>query len=402
MAVSFPVSDFRIAVITSPHEVPGEINMLKALLRAGVDHIHIRRPGWSHERLKDFISQIPADSGGRYTLHHNPQLAISTGCLTHPGHSRSCHSLEELSSPAQDLNYQFLSPIFDSISKKGYTSTFNINDAAGAQRLHESLAQASVPVYALGGVTIDKFPLLSRLGFAGAALLGYVWENHDGYLELLRYLRLRNGRLQFITDASTPEATAQQALEAIDGGCRWIQVRMKGCSSEMIARAVDLIHASAPSSHPFTLIVDDHTELLAHPGVDGVHLGQEDMPPADARTLTDNSKIIGLTVNRPDQLLGSIYAGTDYYGIGPFRFTGTKKRLAPTLGPEGYRTILKAMSDIGDNRPFVAIGGITPADIPSLLASGIPGIAVAGAIAHSPEPQKTTADILKLFINHNT
>lgn len=381
MANAFPNPDFKIVVFTSPDEVPDEIERLKTLLRAGVDRIHIRKPGWSKEKIDALMEELPE------SLHDK--------CVRHPGDTKSSHSLAELATCPTDRRYQFLSPIFDSISKQGYLAAFDIGSDEGKTKLRDAISKATVPVYALGGVTVDKIPMLESLGFSGAAFLGEVWSKEGGYEDLLRYLRLRNGRLQFVTDATTPEETARQASQAISGGCHWVQIRMKDAEVSDVAETVKMIHSRWTETDWFTLIVDDHATLLSMPEVDGVHLGQEDVSPSDARILGDSSKIIGLTVNRPDQLIGNKYAEVDYYGIGPYRFTGTKKRLAPVLGIEGYRAINAEMGRIADKRPYVAIGGIKAADIPPLLEAGVPGIAVAGAIAHAENPIAATQNILK-------
>ena len=84
----------------------------------------------------------------------------------------------------------------------------------------------------------------------------------------------------------------------------------------------------------------------------------------------------------------------DYYGIGPFRFTSTKKKLSPVLGLEGYVGIMSARRALNDRRPFVAIGGITRHDVGPLLQAGVPGIAVSGAIAKAPDPIEATRQII--------
>lgn len=387
MTNSFPDPDFKIVVFTSPDEVPDEIEKLKTLLRAGVDRIHIRKPSWSRVRIENMARQLPERHRDRFIIH--------------PGDAKSSHSLIGLLECPSDRKYQFLSPIFDSISKQGYRAAFDIKSDNGKEELRDAISNATVPVYALGGVTVDKIPELESLGFSGAAFLGEVWNRPGGYEELLRYLRLRNGRMQFVTDAATPEETAHQALQAISGGCRWVQVRMKDAEVSDVAKAVKMIHSECTDRCPFTLIVDDHAELLAMPEVDGVHLGQKDMSPSDARKLGDTSKIIGLTVNRPDQLIGNEYADVDYYGIGPYRFTGTKKRLAPVLGINGYCTIKSEMERIGDRRSYVAIGGIKAADIPLLLEARVPGIAVAGAIAHAADPVSATQALIAQYSHYS-
>lgn len=93
--------------------------------------------------------------------------SIHTGSV-----SRSCHSIEELDH-IEDIDYCFLSPIFDSISKKGYLSAFSKEELADASR--KGIINSKV--YALGGITPEHIPLLQEFGFGGVAVLGYLWED---------------------------------------------------------------------------------------------------------------------------------------------------------------------------------------------------------------------------------
>jgi thiamine-phosphate pyrophosphorylase len=111
-----------------------------------------------------------------------------------------------------------------------------------------------------------------------------------------------------------------------------------------------------------------------------VHLGKSDMTPVDARQLLGFDFIIGGTANTFEDLMHLIENGVDYIGLGPFRFTTTKKKLSPTLGLEGYQSIFKKMEEADIHFPIVAIGGILEADIPTLKSKGVQGIALAGAI----------------------
>ena len=88
-------------------------------------------------------------------------------------------------------------------------------------------------------------------------------------------------------------------------------------------------------------------------------------------------------------------AGADYIGLGPFRFTDTKANLSPILGLDGYRTLLASYNAL----PVVAIGGITDADIPSLLSTGVSGIALSSSILSAPTPAVRTAHTLSI-LNH--
>ena len=89
---------------------------------------------------------------------------------------------------------------------------------------------------------------------------------------------------------------------------------------------------------------------------------------------------------------------SDYIGLGPFRFTRTKSNLAPVLGPEGYRRL--AGGDSPGRLPVVAIGGITPADVGTLLEAGADGVAVSGAIAHAADPAQAARAFMNEIHNH--
>jgi thiamine-phosphate pyrophosphorylase len=205
--------------------------------------------------------------------------------------------------------------------------------------------------------------------------------------------------LQFITDGATVEEIVRQSELAIKGGCRWIQVRMKDADDESVRRVVEAIRPLTLQTKT-TLILDDRVELARQLGVDGVHLGKEDMVPAEARKILGDKAIIGSTANTIDDVVRLAEQPINYFGIGPFRFTSTKKRLAPTLGLESYKAIMSEMRSRGIGLPVVAIGGITVSDVSQILATGVNGVAISGAIAHAEHPDKATSVFLKeLTIN---
>lgn len=194
--------------------------------------------------------------------------------------------------------------------------------------------------------------------------------------------------LQLITDATTPEGVFEQAASALVGGCRWIQIRMKGAPDDVITEAARLIspHVKALGA---TLLLDDNVGLVAaNPQLfDGVHVGRNDMPPAEAHRILGPGAIIGATVNSLADILAlSPWDDVNYLGMGPYRFTTTKANLAPTLGVSGYGVTLAEARRHGFALPVVAIGGITPADLPLLAPTGVAGVAVSGAVNHAPDP----------------
>ena len=181
---------------------------------------------------------------------------------------------------------------------------------------------------------------------------------------------------------------------ALEGGCKWIQLRMKDASAEeVLANAEEALTLCRQYGAKF--ILDDHVELVERAGADGVHLGKNDMPVDEARKILGNGKIIGGTANTIEDIVRLHKQGADYIGCGPFRFTTTKKKLSPVLGLEGYKSIVRDMRDKGIDLPIVAIGGITVADIPAIMATGVTGIALSGAILGAADPVAMTEDILK-------
>lgn len=199
--------------------------------------------------------------------------------------------------------------------------------------------------------------------------------------------------LQFITNPSDRLTIEEQVKLAIQGGCRWIQLRMKDASDEEVAEMARKITPLCKETGTI-LVIDDRVEVVMQTKVHGVHLGKNDMDPAKAREYLGPHAIIGCTANTADDILALARLDIDYIGLGPFRFTTTKANLSPVIGLEGYRDIISTIRAKGCELPVVAIGGITPEDIPALLETGVNGVAVSGAIINSPDPEATVARIL--------
>ena len=186
-------------------------------------------------------------------------------------------------------------------------------------------------------------------------------------------------RLQFITDS------APAAELACRGGVRWVQLRAKNLLAaewQQRARAVQAVCRH----HGAILIINDNPALALEIGAAGVHLGQQDMPPAEARALLGSDFIIGGTANTFADIEGLVAAGVDYIGLGPFRFTTTKEKLSPILGLAGYSEIMEQCRAADFTTPIVGIGGVALADVVGLRATGLHGVAVAGAIAGADNP----------------
>lgn len=207
--------------------------------------------------------------------------------------------------------------------------------------------------------------------------------------------------LQFITHPSDRYSIAEEARMVIEGGCRWIQLRMKQASDEEVRQVATELIPLCRETDTF-LVIDDRVELVNELKVSGVHLGKEDMPPREARELLGPHAIIGVTANTADDILALRGIDVDYVGLGPFRHTTTKERLAPVLGLEGYRDIVAKVRQAGIELPIVAIGGITADDIEPLMATGVSGIAVSGTIITAEDPAKATSEFITRLQNSLT
>lgn len=200
--------------------------------------------------------------------------------------------------------------------------------------------------------------------------------------------------IQFITHSNNRYGYVDGARLALEGGCRWVQLRMKEATeAEFMAAAAEI--GRLCKEHGATFVLDDHVEWVEKTGADGVHLGKNDMPIDEARKILGSDKIIGGTANTFEDVERLYRQGADYIGCGPFRFTTTKKNLSPVLGLEGYQHIVDQMKSHGINLPIFAIGGILESDIKSILATGVSGIAVSGGILNAENPVEEMQRFLK-------
>ena len=191
--------------------------------------------------------------------------------------------------------------------------------------------------------------------------------------------------LQFITHFTERHTSLASARIALEGGCRWVQLRMKDADEGLFVATAREVRALC-DRFGATFIIDDHAELVGATGADGVHLGKNDMPVAEARRMLGPDIVIGGTANTFDDVKALAEAGADYIGCGPFRFTATKRKLSPVLGAEGYRDIVRRMRESGILLPIVAIGGIEFDDIASIMRTGVTGIALSGSVLRADDP----------------
>ena len=204
---------------------------------------------------------------------------------------------------------------------------------------------------------------------------------------------MENKKQLLISNLHYITTSAQAAELACRGGVRWVQLRVKNLpAAEWRQRALDV--QAVCRHHGATFIINDNPQLAREIGADGVHLGKQDMPPAEARALLGPDFIIGGTANTFADIEGLAAAGVDYIGLGPFHFTTTKEKLSPILGLSGYAEIMAQCRAAGFTTPVVGIGGVELADVAALLATGLHGVAVSGAIGGAASPTEAA----RLFV----
>lgn len=201
--------------------------------------------------------------------------------------------------------------------------------------------------------------------------------------------------IQFISHYTDKIGYLDSIRLALEGGCRWVQLRVKNATIDEL-RPMALEAQRMCREAGATFIIDDQVELVKEIGADGVHLGKNDMPVAEARKILGPDFIIGGTANTFEDVKMHYESGANYIGCGPFRFTTTKEKLSPVLGLEGYRDIVEKMREEGINLPIVAIGGITADDIPAIMQTGVTGIALSGTVLRAEDPVAEMKRLIEL------
>lgn len=179
----------KLAVITRPDFFEGETGLVNALFLHGLEKLHLRKPSAGKQELSEWIRGIEPGFRKRIVLHDHHDLARELGLGgihlngRNPGIpewldrgifsvSKSCHSIQEARDNLGLCDYLFLSPVFDSISKEGYGAAFTSCELRKAAE--DNLLSGNV--YALGGISTEKIPVVRSMGFYGAAVLGGLWE----------------------------------------------------------------------------------------------------------------------------------------------------------------------------------------------------------------------------------
>ena len=173
---------------------------------------------------------------------------------------------------------------------------------------------------------------------------------------------------------------ARCAEAAVKAGVRIIQLRMKHSERVDILREAREVRRITRETGTL-FIVNDDPSIAAEAEADGVHVGQDDLPPADVRARFPGLRIVGLSTHNPAQVAASRAQPIDYIGVGPVYATPTKDIPDPTLGLETMRAMIDAAA-----HPAVAIGGIDATRLADVLAAGARNWAVVRAVCQSPDP----------------
>ncbi len=176
--------------------------------------------------------------------------------------------------------------------------------------------------------------------------------------------------------------------EAAEAGVRLFQYRDKRASMrDAYHLATALRRAASDASALF--IVNDRCDLALAVDADGVHLGQTDLPLAEARKLLGEDKIIGISTHTPDQVREATAGKPDYLGVGPIFATGTKKDHEPVIGVEGLWAV-RSLTTL----PLFAIGGITLDSVEPVIQAGADGVAVISAILSASDRSRAIHDFM--------
>lgn len=204
------------------------------------------------------------------------------------------------------------------------------------------------------------------------------------------------GRLHVITDAALQHTRGHVELAelALLGGASTVQYRRKDGHARLLLREAISIRMLC-RKHKASFIVNDRADIALAADADGVHLGADDLPLSIARDLLGPSRVIGGSADNADEAVALGRLGFDYLGIGPVFATTSKHDTGPVLGLQGLADAVRRASI-----PLIAIGGISLANVDSVLETGVHGIAVLGAIALADDPAAATQALRDALDRH--
>jgi thiamine-phosphate pyrophosphorylase len=196
-----------------------------------------------------------------------------------------------------------------------------------------------------------------------------------------RRARLRDAHLYFVAD----RAGLEHALDgALRGGADLVQLRDKTATDDDLLAAAAWA-AERCAAHDALFVLNDRPDLAVRAGADGVHVGQDDMPVAEARAIVGGDVLVGLSTHSIAQADAGAASGADYIAVGPVHATPTKEG-RPAIGLDPVRHAAAHVHGV----PWFAIGGIDPATVGAAVAAGARRAVVVRAIAHAGDPEEVT------------
>ena len=201
-------------------------------------------------------------------------------------------------------------------------------------------------------------------------------------------------KLYPITDRLLSGLThAEQVARLCEGGARLVQLREKVLPPrEFYAEVSEALRVARRFGA--RLIINDRVDVALATGVDGVHVGQDDMPPETARVVVGRSRVLGFSTHSVEQASAAALLPVDYIAIGPVFSTKSKENPDPVVGLEGVRRVREA---VGASVKLVAIGGITAETAPTALEAGADSVAVIGALLDTSDPSEITRRTREFF-----
>jgi len=200
--------------------------------------------------------------------------------------------------------------------------------------------------------------------------------------------RLERVQIYLITDAAPRSQPIEKFLrEAIAGGVGMVQLREKGMPDARLLEVATRC-ASVCRSEDIPFIVNDRIDIALACGADGVHVGQEDLPIANVRSLAGPNFIIGLSTHSPEQIEEAAGLGPDYIGVGPIHETPTKE------GRPGVGVQLVSYASQHAALPFFAIGGLDPTNVAEVVRVGARGVSVLRWVGQAVDPMAAVRELL--------
>lgn len=200
----------------------------------------------------------------------------------------------------------------------------------------------------------------------------------------------------YISQGKTPEEHVLNIKNFCVAGGKWVQLRMKNMPLDTYMSTAKTVQKICKEYNTI-LSINDHIEVALQNDTFGIHVGQNDIAPQTIREKFSYKGLIGVTANTIQDILQCNPSLVAYIGLGPYKFTNTKKQISTLLGIEGYIELLSNMQSKNINIPIFAIGGIEIDDVLALSQLNISGIAVSSMLTAQEDLKTRVKYIHGLF-----